>query len=83
MENFRLGNYAFSTFYNLIYLFSTVLTNFRPMDLKFKDSVYFQNEIVPKDAPLVGLAALVPAFVELRHRSGDRPAYPKGTSKAV
>jgi len=32
------------------------------MDLTFKNPVYFQNEIVPKDAHLVGLAALVHAF---------------------
>ncbi len=32
------------------------------MDLEFKYPVYFQNEIVPKDALLVGLAALVHAF---------------------
>jgi hypothetical protein len=32
------------------------------MDLKFKNPVYFQNEIVPKDTLLVGLAALVHAF---------------------
>ena len=32
------------------------------MDPKFKNPAYFQNEIVPKDALLVGLAALVHAF---------------------